>query len=433
MTLRVPLAVLLALAVLLPMCLVPTVEGAEHPQAMGVEARLHQEILISEASGMPVTDRYLPDVAWNFVREQYLVVWQNTWPGSYDIYARRMTRDGTLLAWFDIACPGSCLQPAVAFGASNAEYLVVYMVDVHGDGSQYEIWGTITAWDGTYRVGPFPIIGWPGRTFWAPRVVWNNNRNEWFVAWNAFDTSTGLPNDIAGKRVFADYSVEANAVILTTSTYPHQVDLAYNWSTDEWFIAFVRSYLPSATGNDIYGQRVSYDSGGNLVPGSIVEIYSGSKHQDAPVAVVDGQGSYMVAWQHQYEPPPTPDHDVYAQKLGPTGSKLGGVYPLATSSYDETSPDLTATYDSSPEYVATWAKAWGTNQAIMAHRWGAGLPPRNFTISDVNFWDNDNPAIAPGRPGYWIVYEGDDLAVTSQIYGLRLVPNAVFLPIAVRN
>ena len=365
------------------------------------------------------------------MRDQYLVVWHNVWPGGRDIYARRVTRDGTQLAWFNIPCPGSCLQPAVAFSASNAEYLVTYMFDVHGNGSQYEIWGTIVAWDGTYFVGPFPIMAWPNRTFWSPRAVWNNNRNEYLVVWNAFDTTTSLANDISGKRVFADNSVEPNANILTTSTSPHQVDLAYNWSTDEWFIAFVRSYLPSATGNDIYGQRVGYDGGGNLVPGGIIEIYSGSKHQDAPAAIVDGQGSYMVVWQHEYEPPPNPDHDVYAQKLGWGGNKIGGVYPLATTSNNETSPAVTAAFSFSPEYVATWARRTGaTEQAIMAYRWGDGLAPLHFEVSNVAFWENSNPAVEPGRPGYWVVYEGDDLAVTSQIYGRRLVPNTAFLQLS---
>jgi hypothetical protein len=60
------------------------------------------------------------------------------------------------------------------------------------------------------------------------------------------------------------------APILSTITAPHQVDLAYNWSEDEWFIAFVRalSQTPPGTSNDIHGQKLDQD--GNKAGGKKV-------------------------------------------------------------------------------------------------------------------------------------------------------------------
>ena len=63
------------------------------------------------------SNQYSPDIAYNSVHNEYLVVWENEWAGGYhDVYARRVSADGRILSWFAVASntnktdqPGGCL------------------------------------------------------------------------------------------------------------------------------------------------------------------------------------------------------------------------------------------------------------------------------------------------------------------------------------
>jgi len=432
---RVSFVSLVAICVVLQIIVIPAAAGPPPPDA--AQAVVGPELLISAHPTMPDTNRSLPAVAYNYVRGEYLVVWHNVWGASRDIYARRVSQSGQLLSWFTVSnLPNSCFQPAVAYDAANANYLVVWMYDAHGDGSQYEIWGRIIDWDGPGTSVAFQIMAWPNRTFWSPRVAWNNNRSQFFVVWNAFDTGTGLPNDIAGKRVSAGGIPDASATILTTSTEPHQVDLAYNWSTDEWFIAFVRSYsiVPPATSNDIYGQRIAYGGGGStLIPGGVIPINTELKHQNAPAVAVDGQGNVAVVFEHEYS---ATDHDIYLQMLDSAGNLSGGRVFISNWAEDELSPDIAASFSPSPAYLVIWQQETTTGYRIGGTHWGPGQPYTVFDLADYAFWEATSPAVNGGYPGFLIAYEGDapgDPMVKRQIYGSTFAPFGIYLPLVVRG
>ena len=104
----------------------------------------------------PESDRHVPAIAYNWLHNEYLVVWHNVWPsGHRDIYARRVSDSGQLLSWFSISAgPNDRAQPAVAYNAINDEYLVVWMYNANGDGSTYEIWGTHRGLEREANLGP---------------------------------------------------------------------------------------------------------------------------------------------------------------------------------------------------------------------------------------------------------------------------------------
>ena len=254
------------------------------------------------------------------------------------------------------------------------------------------------------------------------------------MVWNAFDTGSGLPTDIAGKRVYPLGAMDSSATILTTSTFPHQVDVAYNWSTDEWFIAFVRSYstVPPATSNDIYGQRISYDALGNLVPGGLIPISTELNHQDAPAATVDGQGNYMIVYQHEYG---ATDHDIYAQRLAANGNAMGGKLIIANYTYDERNPAVAASFDPTPEYLTAWQRTMAEGEFLYGRRWGDSVQTLYFDVAGASFWENANPAVEANRSEYLIAYEGDSTGnptVIRHIYGRKWPQYDVLLPLMVR-
>jgi hypothetical protein len=446
-TKRLPLVLLITVAVLLPAWAVlgadapvdPKIEGAT-PQtgaspsdAASIQWLLGPEILVSKAPDMPEVDRYAPAVAANWVRDEYLVVWHNGWPdGHRDIYARRVSRDGRLLSWFAItAGTKDRLLPAVAFNAADAEYLVVWMYNVNGNGTQYEIWGKIVAWDGSYQKPEFKIISWSGRTFWTPRVVWNNNRNQYLVVWSAHDSSSLQPTDVASVLVDADGNLHTVRV-LTTSSYPHQADVAYGWAKDEYFVVFVRAYTQATTGNDIYGLRVSHDNA-VLSPPGVIEIHSGAKNQQGPRVTADGKGDYMVVWEHEYQPT---DHDIYGRKVDVNGNPVGGSFLITNWSQDERHPVIAASFDATPEYLAVWQLETSSGSLIAARRWGDGLVTRWFDVTGAEFWEDANPVVTANPPSFFIAYEGDSTGnptVIRHIYGRMWTSNVVWLPLVVRN
>jgi hypothetical protein len=88
---------------------------------------LGPDVQISTPSTPGDADRYKPAVAYNYIHHEYLVVWHNTWPGGHrDIYAQRVSESGKLLGpWFAISAGSNDrLQPAVAYNATNDEYLI---------------------------------------------------------------------------------------------------------------------------------------------------------------------------------------------------------------------------------------------------------------------------------------------------------------------
>jgi hypothetical protein len=79
--------------------------------------------------------QYNPAVVYNSVEDEYLVVYQNAWPGGQeDIAAMRIrASDGTLLLWRNIATAPPTApdelrrEPAVAYAKANNVYLIAYL------------------------------------------------------------------------------------------------------------------------------------------------------------------------------------------------------------------------------------------------------------------------------------------------------------------
>jgi len=403
--------------------------------------RFSPEVQLSPSPQCDTSDEHTPAVAYNYVHHEYLVVWHNEWPaGGKDIYAQRVSDTGQLVgSWFAITSgAGDRFQPAVAYNAMNDEYLVVWMYEASAD--VYEIWGRAIAWNNSYQKAEKQIITYPDRSFWNPRVAWNSYRNEYLVVWNAFDTTTsfppGIPSDIAGARVSGDWSTIYTSNILTTYSGPHQVDITYNLAMNQYFIAFVVVHTEATSGNDIYGLRVGWD--GSPV-GGLIEIYRDDiagqrKHQNHPAVATNEQDKYMVVWEHEYDPT---DHDIYAREYHVDGTPDGSYFTISSWTQDDTVPDVAAN-GANKEWVAVWQRALpsGSGYSIHGFRWGsAGSSAYTYLFDVINwtFYECKNPAVAADIPGYLIVYEEKAPLNKFDIYGRMWWPEAVYLPLILRN
>jgi hypothetical protein len=404
-----------------------------HPSAVTFSYRLGEEHQLSPDGN---AERYLPAVAHNSNHGEYLVVWHNTWSGSRDIYARRVSETGQVLSWFCVTTGANDrFEPAVAYNAANDEYLVVWMQEAGPD--VYEIWGRIIPWNAPGVNADFLIISWANRSFWTPRVAWNSYRNEYLVVWNAFDTTIGFPagtaNDIAGYRVSAGGVVQnpGSPLILTTYANPHQVDMVYNVAMDEYWLAFVVTHTQITTGNDIYGLRVSWN-GTPVNPPGLVPICEIAQDQNAPAVATNEQDRYMVVWEHEYS---ITDRDIYGREYDALGNPVGSYFTLASWTEDTTAPDVAAN-GTNTSWLAVWQEelASGTEYAVKGFHWGSGptVPTYFFDVANYAFWENENPAAAAGASGYLIAYEGDSSTTNRHIFGRVWWPEALYLPLVRR-
>jgi hypothetical protein len=433
---RILFVVLVASAVMLAVGIGPRVNalsgGPYAGDSVSAASHLGGEIPISLPTS-PECDRYKPRVAYNWVHDEYLVVWHNTWPdGHRDIYARRVSESGQLLSWFAVSVGlNDRVQPAVAYNANTDEYLVVWMYNANGDGSTYEIWGRTIAWNGAYQDPEFQIITWPNRTFWTPRVAWNSYRNEYLVVWSAFDATTFLPTDVA-HAILSDSGTKLYGAIITAADQPHQADVTYNVAADEYLVVWRRMY--AAGDGDIKAARLGGFSGQVVTPPGVFTINAATEDQLLPAVTTNQQNRYMVVWQHAY-PGPCCDWDIRGQELDVNGNLVGSLFSIASTTDDETSPAVVARPGTGRDYLAIWQRSSSTGEEVWAyHLRDASIEV--FEVAAAAFWDHENPAVAWGQVASLIVYEGDsqgDPTVHRHIYGRRWVPNAVFLPLVVRN
>jgi len=406
---------------------------ALHPNTASFMYRLGEEHQLSPAG---TAERYLPAVAHNWTHGEYLVVWHNTWPGSRDIYARRVSENGKVLSWFCVTTGANDrFEPAVAYNAANDEYLVVWMQEASPD--VYEIWGRIIPWNAPGTNADFLIISWANRSFWTPRVAWNSFRNEYMVVWNAFDTTVGFPpgtpHDIAGYRVSASGVVQNPGLplIFTWDSGPHQVDLVYNVAMDEYWLAYVVTHTEVTTGKDIYGLRVSWN-GTPVNPPGPIPICEIANDQNAPAVATNEQDRYMVVWEHEYS---TTDRDIYGREYNALGNPVGSYFTLASWTEDTTAPDVAAK-GANTEWLAVWQQALGGGgYAVKGFRWGSepSVWTYFFDVANYAFWENENPTAAAGGSGYLIAYEGDSPVTYRHIFGRVWWPEALYLPLVLRN
>jgi hypothetical protein len=410
----------------------PDEESTHSKTAPAALYLLGPEVQVSTPSTPLDADRHKPAIAYNTVNKQYLVAWHNEWPGSKDIYAQRVTRSGQPIGpWFSIISGVDASNPAVAYNARNNEFLIVWMKEVSPD--EYEIWGRIIAWNNSYQKPEFKIMAWPDRSFWSPKVAWNSYRNEYLVVWNAFDTTSslpGVPNDISGHRISASGAViSPSPLVLTTYSYPHQVDITYNVAMNEYFLAFVVVHTQVTTGNDIYGLRVNGDTGAPVVPPGLIHIYDLEKDQNHPAVATNEQNRYMVVWEYTYA---ADDHDIYGREYNADGTPVGSAFTISSWTQDDTAPDLAAN-GAQTEWVVVWQRALpaGAGYSIHGFRWDSGSGGGYTYLFDVinwNFYECTKPVVAAGIPGFFIAYEEVAPVQKMHIYGRSWWPQALFLP-----
>jgi hypothetical protein len=290
----------------------------------------------------------------------------------------------------------------------------------------YQIWGRVIPWNGP---GPNPekfIFSWVDRSLWTPRVAWNASANEYLVAWNSFNTTSSFPpgfaNDIGGTRV--DYNGDVinpgSPFSWTTTDYPHQVDIAYNPTYNEYTLAYVTVHSSATTKNDIDAIQIS-SIGALLNPPGIKHIAQNVEDENNPAIATDNLNRYIVAWDMEKS---STNHDVWAVTFD-WDTNTGLTVYAVNSTDDDTNPDIG--YNTAGDWMLAWQRSLsGAGYAIIGW-WNGESVAQN--IANYAFWENEAPAVAAGDSNFLIAYEGDSSVINRHIYGVLWSPYALFMPV----
>lgn len=424
-------ALFLVLGLLVSLGAVPSKELSQPASAAGGPADIQSPILdpfinIWTSDGV---ENLAPAVAYNTRHDEYLVVWYNEQgPSVWDVYARRVRGDGTLLSWFTVvsAAGQKNWQPDVAYSPAQDEYLVVYTYEVTA--GDYDVWARRVSWNGGSISPEFPINTGADMQ-WNPAVAYNGQRDEYLVVYENW--WAGGTRDIDAQRVRAsDGQLQTRCNIATGGVERISPDVAYNEARDEYLVVYTCGVGPN-------GNIVGKVASGNLGTLSAeIDICSDSYDQDFP-SVAAGPDEYFIAWEDGVWG--TDDYDIYGRRVDGDGvpQDPDGGFAIAGETAN-LHVDPAVAYGSGYGYLVAWRyfDAGASGEDVYGRY---VMPGRNQpTGAAIAIDDGANlqgsPALACNRAGDCLVVERDDWpGVDYDIRGRFVRPHHVYLPVTFRT
>ena len=393
-----------------------------------MSAFIGPEIKISPAQTPTDADRYLPAVAYNSQHRQYLVVWHNQWSPSRDIYGQRLSSDGQLLgSWFSISSGANDrMVPAVAYNATDDEYLVVYMYDASTNGSRFDIMAQRVRWDGILIGSPFQIITYANRTFYSPRVVWKEAFDEYLIVWGVRDATTNVATDIGYKLIDHEGAVRF-ASIITADGQPSDPDVVWEPAFNRYLVVWTYTNMDGHTA--IMGDL--RDANANRVGSNPFVIYS-SPTEDALRPRAASNGIYFLSvYEYAYSPS---DHDIYGAWITNDASVILPIN-LVSSSTSETSPAVASRPGRNEVMVLFHRELSASHHEIGLHPISNTIPATDIPVCKWEYWDCFNPAGVWGTSGYELVYSAQAIIMPGakvHVYGRLFYTNPAFIPMVLR-
>jgi hypothetical protein len=393
-------------------------------------------------SGERATDsEWTPEVAWNAIDNEYLVVWQD-WRSSEtrgaDIYGRRVGPDGSPIGG-DLRISGFRAtaderNPAVTWSAERNEYLVVWEDDRFRPTRGTDIRGRRVAADGRRLGNDFPISGSRATACdCRPAVTWNAAASRYLVVWEDGRNQAARGFDVYGrvirpngKRLGPDFRISGNRA---TGSEGHPA-VTWNATENEYFVVWQDTRRYATLGWEIFGRRL----GGAATPlgGDRRLTGAGSTDDDVTPAVAwsPATNRYVVVWESARDAP-SRGTDVYGRRVLATGAVAGRDFRISgrAATGDEGEPAI-AWDGASAGFLVVWHD--GRNLATRSMDvQGAWLHPNgfpeggNFRISGPDaVRDEWSPGIAwNGASGEFLVVWQDwrsQAARDFDVYGRRI-------------
>ena len=289
-----------------------------------------------------------PRAAYSPVADRYLVAWQDgrnspTW----DVYGQRLSRSGTPVGSVLPIFAGAFhdLAPAVAAHSSQSQFMVGYERDISGAG-QFQIYASSVSGAGTVSAA-FVVRGWHNQRG-SPAIAHATGSNNYCLAWQ--DGGSGTQNDIQAQRVNKDRALQGSLIVVSAGRKGQESpSVAYNSTRNEYFVAW-QDYR-SGSDYHTYGRRVS--ATGQLVGQELIIATAGQLNGNPSVAYNPQSDSYVVAWQRIHSQ--STGYDIYAQRVGGAGSKVGDAVWISRDSGAVNEGSAHVVYNAAlNEYLVVW-------------------------------------------------------------------------------
>ena len=386
------------------------------------------EIVISAIDN----EAYFPSVAYNWKHNEYFVVWHTKWSiGSRDIRGARISSQGQVLDTFVVYGNETkdSAQPSVAYDSVNDRYLVVWVYDTFGNGSDWDLYGRFIPWGGpTSNLNEFAISTWNTHQ-WNPEVAYGRAVEEFLVVWNNEYQDGSLPMYISGRRVKASdgtFPGGSGSDLTISHATENRInpDVTYNLVRNEYLVVYDNAV-------DIFGIRLTGDINHNF--GGEFGIAGWPSTEIYPaVAACKEADQYLVTWQSDQS---AGNDAIYARFIQGDGT-VAGVYLIDDTTSPEQEADV-ACNQAGREYIVAWQTRY-TN--VKFGVWGRLVYPDetmepSFPIIEPGpSADRTYPAIAGGFSSYLVAWQHQRDGTSYQdIHGRLVTPDEVFLPLLLRN
>jgi hypothetical protein len=380
-------------------------------------ARVTPQGTVLDTSGIPVStaayDRSYPAVV--FDGANFLVTWTDCRSGSYtDIYAARVTPQGTVLDPNGIPVSTTAdrqLYPALAFDGANS--LVTW--HDYRSGSLSDIYAARVTPQGTVLDPSGIPISTAASDQQHPAIAFDGAN--FLVTWA--DYRSGTYYDIYAARVTPQGAVlDPNGIPVSTAAdrqlYPA---LAFDGAN---FLVTWEDYR-SGSLSDIYAARVTPQ--GTVLDPSGIRVSTAAYDQYVPALAFDG-ANFLVTWQDYRS---DSSWDVYAARVTPQGTVLdpSGI-PVSTAADQQGSPAIA--FDGANSLVVWGDGRSGSSYDIYAARvtpQGAVLDPNGIPVSTAADWQQ-YPALAFDGANFLVTWE-DHRSGGCDIYAARVTPQGTVL------
>jgi hypothetical protein len=265
-------------------------------------ARIGPNFQISR--GHPTRSDVWPTVAYNSVRNEYLVVWHTY--GSWRIIGQRLAGDGTRIgAYFQIngGASDDSRYAKLAYNSSDDEYLVVWQDERNQATRRWDIYGQRLTGDGTRIGANFRISGGAATAQeFHPTVTYNSTDNQYLVVWqDRRDDPTWVNgDDVYGQLLTADgIRIRGNFLISTGTDHTKNVQPAvvHNPTSNQYLVVWSDERNRDHRGFDLFARRLTAD--GSRIGANFRICSDGATGNEWwPAVIYDpGHAQHLVVWE----------------------------------------------------------------------------------------------------------------------------------------
>jgi len=356
-----------------------------------------------------------PDVAYNTIFDQYLVVWQAD--SGQGLRGRFVSSRGEVAGDpFEITSPyQSDGMPRVAYDISRNRYLVVW----NRGGAGGHMYGRFIPGNGPDSALNEFIIETTVHCYGEYSVAYSTVQDEFLVVWVTKYTSPSTYFPTVGRRVYASGSGFPGSTFFVANHPPDNrswPDVAYNPVRNEYLVS---THDYPRVNDNVYGVRVT--GAGTVLTESVITTWSDEEAFPA-VAACPIEDQYLVVWDSIQTSLPSPyPEGVYARFIAGDGT-LGSVNQIVHwSSWDDgtlvdVASGMTGLLLEDPRYLVVYKRSYDL--------WGRELFPSGtmYDAFQIAYYSG-RPAVAGGPINFLVSWAGG--GVNARIVG-NTKPRACF-------